>query len=190
MKNYNGFTLIEVMIALMVVALALLAVQMMQFRSVGDNATSGGISAKSMLASARIENIMNLPYKDSALTDDDGDGTGQDLNFDGIDDQDDGNVNTVTATEQFGLRHSECCAGGVDPRGVAVPGCVQVADHCAPNVNGDYDIYWNVAIDVPVKNNKTINIIVVNTKDKQTRLTTRPEMLNRAEYKYVKDDTI
>lgn len=188
MKNNSGFTLVEVMIALMVIGAGLLAVQMMQFRSVDDNATSGGISVKSMEASARIERIMNLPYNDSALSDIDGDGTNQDLNFDGIDDQDDGNVNTVLINEQFGLRHSQCCVGGVDPRGVAVPGCTQVADQC--DFNEDYEIYWNIAVDVPVKNNKTINIIVVNAKDKLTRLATRPEMLNRAEYKYIKDDTI
>ncbi len=188
MKNNRGFTLVEVMIALVVVGAGMMAVQMMQFRSVEDNATSGGISAKSMLAAARIERIMNLPYNDPGLNDNDGDGTGQDINFDGIDDQEDADVNTILFNEQFGLHHSQCCPGGVDPRGVAVAACVQIADQCA--FNEDFDIYWNIAVDVPVRNNKTVNIIVVNTKDKLTRLATRTEMLNRAEYKYIKDDTI
>ena len=189
MKNSNGFTLIEVMIAMMVVAIGLLAVQMMQIRSVGENANSGWITAKSMLAAAQIERIMNLPYSDPELLDGaDNDGTNQDLDSNGIDDQDDGDVNTTGINEQFGLHHSQCCPGGKDPRGNPVAGCNQVADHCA--FIDDYYIYWNIAIDVPVEHTKTVNIIVINQKDRLTQVANRPEMLHRAEYKYIKDDTI
>ena len=186
MENNNGFTLLEVTIAMVVVAAGLLTMQMLQVRSVDENATSGWITEKSMHAAANIERIMNLPY--GSLVDTDGDGTGQDLDFNGIDDQDDGNVNTVLLNEQFGLRHSECCPGNFDPRGNIVVGCTQVADQCA--VIDEYDIYWNIAEDVPVENTKTVNIIIINQYDRQTRLANRPEMLNRAEYRYIKDDII
>lgn len=186
MKNReNGFTLIEVLIAMVVFTLGILTLQLMQVKSIDENGAAGGISAKSMMAASFIENIMRLDYSDPLLIDTDLDGTNQDNNFDGIDDQDDGDINTTNPNENFGLAHWQCCPGNVDPRGNPVPGCVNVADQCA--WYDQYDIYWNIADNYPVENTKTINIIVVNGKDKATGTV---RALNRAEYSYVKDDVI
>lgn len=190
-QNQNGFTLIEVLIAVAVLTIGVLAMQAMQGMSVGDNAKSGAITAKSMLAAGQIEQIMALDYDNNLLDDDDGDGTNQDLNLDGRDDDDDGNVTITNPDEEFGLRHWQCCLDGggnqVDAHGNPVPGCVNVADGCASIPNEEYEIYWNVAVDYPIDNTKTINIIVIDSND---RADTNREMLNRAEYRYIKDDVI
>ncbi len=181
----KGFTLVEVLIAMVIFTIGILALQMMQVKSIDENSNAGGISAKSMMAASFIEDIMRLDYSDPLLTDSDGDGTNQDSNGDGIDDQDDGNINTTNPNEEFGLRQWQCCPGGVDPRGNPVAGCINVADQCA--FYDDYDVYWNIAVDHPVENTKTINIIVINSKDKAAQ-TARP--VHRAEYSYIKDDVI
>ena len=163
MQNQNGFTLIEVLIAVGVLTIGLLAMQVMQGMSIGENTKSGAITAKSMLAAGQIEQIMALDYDSNLLDDDDGDGTNQDLNLDGEDDDDDNDVSSTGPDEDFGLRHSECCRDGggntVDAFGIPVPGCVDVADGCISNPNEEYEIYWNVAVDYPVENTKTINTI-------------------------------
>ncbi len=194
----KGFTLVEVLVAIAVLTIGILAMQMMQGQSIDSNSTSGNISEKSMLAAAQIEQILNLPYNDPLLADTDGDGTDQDKNGDGIDDDDDTNLSvtsydiTLQIGEGFGLRDSQCCPGGVTPRGLAVPGCVMVADHCPTlNPGDEHEIYWNVAVDHPLTNTKTINIIVIESADRRNA---GPNQANRspsrAEYTYIKADII
>ncbi len=189
MKNNDGFTLIEVLIAIAVLSIGILAMQAMQGISIDENTKSSSISNKSNLASTRIEQIINLDYDDPSLDDTDADGTGQDIApLNGIDDDDDGDPNTMGVNEEFGLRHWECWDnGGVleDAFGVAVPGCTRVADHAT--VFEDFAIYWNVAESQPAENTKTINIIVVDPGD-QFDANRMPEL--RAEYTYVKADII
>lgn len=190
--NDKGFTLIEVMIAIMVFSLGVLAMQAMQARSIDDNSLSSGISRKSSIALSQIEMIMNLPYDDPLLDDTDGDGTnpGQDNNLDGIDDHNDANASITGVNEDFGLRHWQCWenpATGLDEDafGTAVAGCTHRADHAA-SFEG-FAIYWNIAVDQPTENTKTINIIVIDNRDEFN-----PNRMaqNRAEYTYVKDDVI
>ncbi len=184
----KGFTLIEVLVALVILTVGILAVQMMQVHSIEENTSAGGISAKSMMAATQIETILNLAYNDPALVDFDRDGTDQDRDFDGIDDDDDGNFSFTNINEEFGLRHRRCCPGNVDPRGNAVAAGIcngEVADQC--DFFQGYDIYWNIAVDHPVENTKTINIIVINSADQAAQTT---EMVNRAEDTYIKVDII
>jgi len=183
--NNKGFTVIEVLCAMAVLTIGILALQMMQVKSIDENADAAGISSKSMMAASYIENIMRLKYDAVDLDDVDGDGDAKshDVNLDGIDDSDPTNANI--AKYDFGLHHYQCCQDNNDAQGIPVPGCVDKADHCG--AYDQYDVYWNIAVDYPVKNTKTINIIVVNQKDKSSQ-TIRP--VNRAEYIYVKDDMI
>jgi len=188
----KGFTLIEVLIAMVVLSIGILSLQMMQVKSIDENSDAGGISAKSMMAASVIEDIMRRPYDDPLLRDCDPtdptfdcDGTNQDNNFDGLDDQDDGDINKNNVNEDFGLKDWQCCRNGMDPRGNVVAGCIRKADQCA--FYDEYDVYWNIAVDYPVENTKTINIIVVNQKDKNAQTV---RAFNRAEYTYIKDDII
>jgi len=182
----KGFTLIEVLIAMAILTIGILSLQMMQVRSIDENSDAGGISAKSMMAASFIEDIMRLKYLDDSLLDSDGDGTSQDNNLDGLDDQDDGNINSNQVNEDFGLKDWQCCPDGMDrPGGNPVPGCIRKADHC--DTYDQYDVYWNIAVNHPVQNTKTINIIVVDQKDKKTA---GLRAINRAEYTYIKDDII
>ncbi len=180
--NERGFTLIEVMIAISVLTVGILALQMMQTLSIDENSTAGGITVKSMLAASKIEQILDIGYNDVLLVDTDGDGTGQDANADGIDDDDNTDLSDNLAGEEFGLRDRQCCSGGLDPGGSVVAGCVRFADQC--DTHEEYDIYWNIAVDHPVVNTKTITIIVVNTADQAG------QGVHRAEYTYIKDDVI
>jgi prepilin-type N-terminal cleavage/methylation domain-containing protein len=86
-KKQEGFTLIEILIAIAILAFGLLAVATMQVRAIKTNAIASGISQGLTLGQAKVEELMNLSYSD--LSDTDFDGTGQDLDDDGVDDDDD-----------------------------------------------------------------------------------------------------
>ena len=129
-RKEEGYTLVEVLIALGILGFGLLAVATMQVTAIKINARASGLSQGVTLAQAKAEEIMNLSYSD--LTDEDLDGTGKDADDDGIDD--DG--------ENFGLNDI-----GND------------ADYEEPP-NGRYTIYWNIAVDEPVTDSKTVRVIV------------------------------
>lgn len=61
-KKQSGFTLIEVMIALVILATGLLALMTMQIVSIRANAFSSEMTYASMLAQSRFEQIRNTPY--------------------------------------------------------------------------------------------------------------------------------
>lgn len=135
--NQTGFTLVEILIAIAILAFGLLAVATMQVRAIKTNAIASGISQGLTLGQARVEELMNLSYDHSDLLDTDGDGTGKDLDDDGV--ADDG--------DNFGLDHT---AGE--------------ADSNTPETDDGYTIYWNVAVDEPVISSKTIRVIVTWTE--------------------------
>jgi type IV pilus assembly protein PilV len=62
MTSQQGFTLIEVMIALVILAAGLLALMTMQIVSIKSNAFSSEMTYASMLAQSRLEQIRNMPY--------------------------------------------------------------------------------------------------------------------------------
>ena len=152
--NNKGFTFVETLVALMVFTIGILALNKMQLISIWGNSNASGITTTSNWAGDRIELIIGAPYtptlpstcadgdeidpldeKDPQyfLCDDDGDGTGEDTTpNDGVDD-DGGN---------FGLDDI------VNPDGMFV------------SPDGLYTIYWNVAVDEPMPNLKTIRVIV------------------------------
>lgn len=68
-NNDRGFTLIEVMIALVVFAIGLLAVASMQISSIGGNSTAREVTDASALAASQVEILMGLPYNDPLLND-------------------------------------------------------------------------------------------------------------------------
>ena len=147
----RGLTLLEVLAAIAILAFGLLAIATMQATSVKGNSQAIGITEAVSLAQDKVEELMRLPYDDPAdnddpLDDSDLDGTGQDATTasqpqgDGLDD-DLGN---------FGLDDTVDGGGNV------------IADES--EVNGRYTLYWNIAVDEPLNNVKTVRIIVVWTE--------------------------
>ena len=155
-----GFTLLEVLIAVAVFTIGILSVNAMQISSIKGNSTANRISEATTWAADRMEILFGFDY-DSQLVDVDDDGTCEDIGSgdcdnpikDGVDD-DGGN---------FGLDDSQCCDDGNDPNGNTVAGCTEKSDGCL--AQGMYSIYWNVAVDYPLPDIKTINVIV-NRQDR------------------------
>lgn len=132
----KGFTLIESLIALFIFTIGILALNQLQVMAINSNSDASGLTGASNWAAGQIENILSLDYDDASLADGDGDGSGQDTTpADGIDDDDDGfGLNDITAA---------------------------TADGSQASADGNYMIYWNVAVDEPFRNTKTIRITVV-----------------------------
>ena len=67
LKKEDGFTLIEVLIALTIFAVGLLAVAAMQNSAILMNSNAGKLTNLSTLAMDQIEKLSALPYTDPAL---------------------------------------------------------------------------------------------------------------------------
>jgi type IV pilus assembly protein PilV len=61
-RKQSGFTLIEVMIALVVLAAGLLALATMQVVSIRSNAFSSEMTSATMVALSRLEQLRNMDY--------------------------------------------------------------------------------------------------------------------------------
>lgn len=134
-KNQNGFTIIEIMIAMAVLAIGILGVAKMQLSAVKGNSSACGLTEATIIAQDKMEELMALAYDDSDLDDDDGDGTSKDADNDGIDDT--GN--------NFGLDDTANPDGSQQVTGAT---------------NIQYNIFWNIAVDKPAANSKHITIYV------------------------------
>jgi type IV pilus modification protein PilV len=120
-RQEQGFTLLEVMIALFILAFGLLAIATMQATAIKANSRAMGLTEAANLAQDRMEKLINLAYTDNDLTDTDGDGQG------GLDHTGAGADHTIAWTATNGVV---------------------------------YTVYWNVAADEPIRNVKTIRMIV------------------------------
>jgi type IV pilus modification protein PilV len=67
LKKEGGFTLIEVLIALTIFAIGLLAVAAMQVSAVKVNSTAGKLTNLSTLGMDKVEELSALPYSDALL---------------------------------------------------------------------------------------------------------------------------
>ena len=59
--NQNGFSLIEILIAMAILALALLAAASMQLGSIRNNASGNTVTQANMLAKTQMEMLKNTP---------------------------------------------------------------------------------------------------------------------------------
>lgn len=134
--SQGGFTLIEAIIAMGVLAVGIIAMYSMQVTAIDGNHKAYVITTASNWAATEVEDILSRPYDD--LEDVDADGTNQDSDEDGIDD-DGGN---------FGLD---------DVTDISADGTLTSSD-------GQFTIFWNVAEDTPMPRTKTIRVHVQDEK--------------------------
>ena len=153
--NQDGFTFIEVMVALVVVTIGILSLNAMQVAYLRGNETAGHLTMASTWNSDLLENVISRPYDDPVLNgaddpleDVDLDGTDQDTNGDGIDD--------IATDLEFGLN---------DIGGDADHNSAEHLDIMDPALVQLYTVYWNIAVNQPVPNTKTIRAIVVRNSD-------------------------
>ncbi len=145
--NNNGFTLLETMIALVILAIGLLTYVGLQISAIRGNADAISITGKSNWAADQIERLLVLPYDDLAALDADGDGTGQDPLEEGRD-GDDGGPAGGDGISNFGLDDAT----------------TTTADGNMTSPDGTYTIFWNVAVDHPLVNMVTLKAIVTSRK--------------------------
>lgn len=149
----NGFTFIEVMVAMVIITVGILSLNAMQVAYIRGNTTAGHVTMATTWNSDLLEALVAMPYDDLDLKDDadpmedrDGDGTGKDTNGDGIDDS--GN--------DFGLNDIDFNA---DHSSMEHP---DILDQALVEL---YTVYWNVAVDQPIPNAKTVRALVVRNSD-------------------------
>jgi len=70
----NGFTMIEVMIAIVVFSFALLGLGVLQLRAIKDNSSAIGTTEALNVAQNKMEELIALPLIDAQLNDTNGDG--------------------------------------------------------------------------------------------------------------------
>lgn len=116
----KGFSLIEILIAITVFAIGILALGKMQITSIKGNSFGNELTRAITLTQNKAEELTGLPYDDPLTKDTNDNGIG------GLDDTQSGN-NVIADGNQ---------------------------------VNGRYNISWNIANDYPINNTKTIRVIV------------------------------
>jgi len=133
----QGFTLLEVLAAIAILSFGLLAVATMQGSSIKGNSQAIGTTESITVAQDQIEKLLRLPYNHGDLADTDGDGTDATPDPDGANDNggDYGLNDTVDEALNIIADKSDLS----DPR---------------------YEIYWNIAVDVPIGMVKTVRVIV------------------------------
>ena len=67
--NQDGFTLIEVMIAIFILTIGIIGAASMQVVSIEGNSTAMGLSESATWGGDRLERLMALPYGDAMLSD-------------------------------------------------------------------------------------------------------------------------
>ena len=153
--NSRGFSLLEVLLGISVFMIGMLGVTALNISSMKSNTFSGNLSEATVIAAAKLEELMVQDFDDAAfLSDVDDDGnrlTDQDVDDDGLDDDDpDDTATDVDGKPNFGLDD----VGAAD------------ADYneTVTKNNITYNVYWNVAENEPVtvdpQRTKRITVIV------------------------------
>ena len=144
-NNNYGFTLIEVMIAITILAIGILGVAIMQISAVRGNALANGTTEAVTIAQDRMERFITAAFDDPDLDDVNDDGNG------GLDRPSRANV--------LNGGNVLLNAGGANQP--------DYAEQVNPATGRSYFVYWNVASG-PGSNAKTIRVITAwNSKGMQ-----------------------
>lgn len=125
-----GFSLVEALVAMVLLSVGLLAAGLMQIGSIKANSNAAGRTFAVGLAQSVLDNLRSIPVDDDLLDDGDGDGVG------GLDD---------------GI------AAGGDPTPTDAD---QSMGQVTGSDGRNYTVFWNVAQDVPVDGAKTLKLFV------------------------------
>ncbi len=134
-ETEQGFSLLEIMLAMVIFMIGLLGVIAMQVAMVKGTDFSAKVTEAMTLAANQLESLMAVSYTDPGLSDTDNDGTNQDADNDGVDD-DGGNFGLDDTFNQADFQNA-----GI-------------------GTNSQFNVFYNIAVDEPANNCKTIRVIV------------------------------
>lgn len=142
-KQQQGFTLVEVLVAIAVLTIGLLATAYMQAQSIEGNAQAIRTTKAATWAQDRIETLQALPYV---------------LPNDHADLQDDSIVGVAAGVTGLNCTDTTAIPGMVIP---PMPACLADGGPVTQvNKDGVYTVFWNVADNYPVFGSKTIRVLV------------------------------
>lgn len=86
LNNSKGFTLIEVLIALVIFAIGILGAATMQISSIGENSHAMRVTEAATMSASELESLMTVSFDDALLTDNNN--TGANAGVTGLDNTD------------------------------------------------------------------------------------------------------
>ncbi|WP_051305292.1 prepilin-type N-terminal cleavage/methylation domain-containing protein [Desulfogranum mediterraneum] len=136
--SQQGFTLIEALVAMLVLTTGIFSLYSMQISAIQGNSKAQVITTASNWAAIQVEDILTRPYEE--ITDANGDGNSANEDSSGNDGIDD----VLGNGADFGLDNVTAAT----------------ADGSFNSPDSRYTIFWNVADGVPVAGSKTVRIHV------------------------------
>lgn len=125
----KGFSMVEVLIAIAIFSIGILAVNSLQLSSIGSGSNARRITDATYFAAEQMERLISLPYDHDDLSDIDND------------------KNDLDADGERGLEHTGLKAD------------YEVPDADKPGGYEYINIFWNIAEDDIIENTKTIRVI-------------------------------
>ena len=148
-KGSKGFTLIELMISVCIMAIAFAGLATMQIACINGNSIASNLTTAITLAQDQMELLKNLNKNDD----------------------NDPNLVDSNAANNANLENADCGPSGLYPVGHACKaaaaidqddGYMQqgVDDKGNVNAGGKYDRTWNIADNTPQTGSKTVSVVV------------------------------
>jgi Tfp pilus assembly protein PilV len=138
-NNTNGFTVVELMVAVVITVIAFVGLATMEIACINGNSIASNVTTGITLAQDKMEDLKSLDINDPEL--------------------DDNNVNN-----NADLREGIEDFGAVGDLATADDGHREVNLDAKGNPGGTYTRFWNVADDTPLDGQKTL-VVVVTWRD-------------------------